>query len=330
MRQAAGAIALALIAAVALLLSAGADPAAAAHAMAAGAFGSPDRIAFALNKATPYILCAVGISLCFRASVISIGAEGQIALGGLCTTWFAMRDAAMPPGIAVVASCVFGILGGAPWAGLAAVIHVLRGVSEVLVTLLLNFIAWLLVAEALHGSLGEPGAGFPQSPLLMEDRWLPILWPGTELHVGILIALGAAVGASLLLSRSSWGFALRVAGESREAARYAGINVARDRIVVMMAAGGLAGLAGAIEVLGVHYRLIDGFSRGFGFNATAVALLAGLHPLAVIPAGLFFAFLEGGTSGMQRNIGVPSSLVTVMQGMVMLYALAAAARRLQR
>jgi simple sugar transport system permease protein len=203
----------------------------------------------------------------------------------------------------------------------------LRGVSEVLVTLLMNFNAWLLVAQALHGDLGEPGAGFPQSPLLTEDRWLPVLWPGTELHVGILIAVGAAVAGSLLLWRSRWGFALRVAGESSKAAQYAGFPVARNRVVVMTVAGGLAGLAGAIEVLGVHYRLIDGFSRGFGFNATAVALLAGLHPLAVIPAGLFFAFLEAGTSGMQRHIGVPSSLVTVIQGMVMLYVLAVAARR---
>jgi simple sugar transport system permease protein len=320
------AIALSFGCAAVLLVVAGADSAMAARALMEGAFGSADRIAFALNKATPYILCAVGVSLCFRASVITIGAEGQIALGGLCAAWFALKVPSASPLITVSLSCACGILGGLCWAGLAALIHVSRGVSEVLVTLLMNFIAWLIVSQALNGGLGEQGAGFPQSPLLAQEAWLPSIWPGTELHIGILLALAAAVMGHLLLWHGSWGFALRVAGESRRAAQYAGFSTALDRVKVMMLAGGLAGLAGAIEVLGVHYRLIDGFSKGFGYNAIAVALLAALNPLAVIPAGLFFAFLEAGTLGMQRKIGVSSSLVIVMQGMIVLFVLAGAAR----
>jgi ABC-type uncharacterized transport system permease subunit len=317
------AIIAALIFTALLILSAGADPLAAYRTILLGAFGSLDRVTYGLNKATPYILCGVGVSVCFRAKVINIGGEGQIAIGGMCAAWVALKWPVANPGIAIASAALGGIAGGAGWACVAAAIHLGRGVNEVLVTLLMNFIAVLLVAEALHGSLGEVGAGFPQSPMLAPDYWLPKLIQGNDLHAGILVAVTVAVMANILLWRTTWGFAVRVFGESRAAARYAGFSPARMTIGVMALAGGLAGLAGAIEVMGIHYRLIEGFSKGFGFNAIAVALLAALKPWAVIPAGLFFGFLETGTQAMQRQIGVPSSLVIVIQGMTMLLVLAA-------
>ena len=215
--------------------------------------------------------------------------------------------------------------GGVVWAGIATIIQLSRRVHEVLVTLLLNFVALLIVGEALHGSLGEVGAGFPQSPLLPATAWLPKLWPRTQLHVGIAIAVIAAIGAYVLLWRTTFGFAIRVAGASRPAALYAGFSVPGITITVMLLGGALAGLAGGIEVLGVHYRLIEGFSLGFGFNAVAIALLGALQPLALIPAALFFGFLEAGALAMQRQVGVPSSLVAVIQGLTMLFVLAAMA-----
>lgn len=313
-----------------LIVIAGKNPVVAFAAMFNGAFGSADRIAFALNKSTPYILCGAGIALCFRARIINIGGEGQIAVGGLAAAWAAFMWPQGSALAAVVSALVAGAVGGALWSGLAGVIHVTRRVHEVLVTLLLNFVALLLVGEALHGSLGEPGAGFPQSPMLEAVYWLPMLIPGTQLHIGIAIAVVVALLARFYLWNTTQGFALRVAGQSRSAAVYAGFSVSAITMQLMLVSGALAGLAGAVEVLGVHYRLIEGFSSGFGFNAVVVALLGALNPVAVIPAGLFFGFLEAGTLAMQRQIGVPSSLVFVIEGLTMLIILAALAPSAQR
>lgn len=308
-----------------LIVLSGKNPVAAYQALLVGAFGSADRIAFALNKATPYILCGVGVVLCFRAKIINIGGEGQIAIGGLAATWAAFASPEAGPVLSIGLAFAAAALAGAAWSLLAAVANVARGVHEVLSTLLLNFVALLLVGEALHGALGEPGAGFPQSPLIKPGLWLPKLLPGTQLHLGILIAVAAAIGGHFLLRRTTWGFAVRIMGASRPAAAYAGLSVTRLTLSLMGLAGALAGVAGAVEVLGIHYRLIEGFSNGFGFNALVVALLGGLNPLAVIPAGLFFGFLEAGALAMQREVGVPSSLVSVIQGLTMLFVLAALA-----
>jgi simple sugar transport system permease protein len=323
--RAAIAVVLALLCTAALITLSGKDPVAAYRALFVGAFGSVDRIAFALNKATPYLLTGIGVALCFRARIINIGGEGQIAIGGLAATWAALALPVADPAAAIALALAAAAAGGAFWAAVATIIHLSRRVHEVLVTLLLNFVALLIVGEALHGPLGEVGAGFPQSPLLPAAAWLPKLWPRTQLHIGIALALIAAVGAYLLLWRTTFGFALRVAGASRPAALYAGFSVPGISLSVMLLAGGLAGLAGGVEVLGVHYRLIEGFSYGFGFNAVAIALLGALQPLALIPAALFFGFLEAGALAMQRQVGVPSSLVAVIEGLTMLFVLAAMA-----
>ncbi len=308
-----------------LVALAGASPVAALQAVMAGAFGSIDRIAYGLNRAAIYILGGTGVVLCFRAGIINIGGEGQIALGGLCAGWAVLRHPGAGPMLSVTSGLLGGMLGGLAWAVLAAIIHVVRRVNEVVVTLLMNFIAGLLVEVALHGPLGEVGAGFLQSPPLPSASRLPLLVEGTDLHAGILAAIAVALLAQLLLRRSGPGFALRVLGESHRAAAYAGFSRIRLTIGLMALAGALAGLAGAVEVLGVQQRVVDGFSRGFGFNAIAVALLAALEPWATIPAGLFFAFLETGTRTMQRRIGIPASLVVVTQALTMLFVLAAMA-----
>jgi simple sugar transport system permease protein len=318
-------IAVALGTAALLVLLSGRNPVVAYVALLAGAVGTPDRVAVALNKATPYLLTGCGVALCFRARIINIGAEGQIALGGLAATWLALRLPQAPVVVLPVLCALAGAAAGAAWAGLAALIRLKRRVHEVLVTLLLNFVGVLVVGEALHGDLGEPGAGFPQSPLLPAAAWLPKLVRGTDLHVGILVAVAAVVACHLVLWRTPFGFRLRVLGASEGAARYAGIGAARATLSVMMLAGGLAGVAGAIEVLGVHYRLIEGFSQGFGFAAVSIALIGALSPLGVLPAGLFFGFLESGALAMQRAVGVPTPLVSVIQGLTMIFVLAAMA-----
>lgn len=324
------AVALALLITAVLIVIAGKNPLLAYAALLKGAFGSIDRIAFGLNKSTPYILAGLGVALCFRANVINIGAEGQIAVGGIGATTVALSGIALPGLVLIPVALIAGAACGAIWSGIAALISLRRGVHEVLCTLLLNFVGVLLVSEVLHGRLGEPGAGFPQSPLLPRTVWLPKPLAGTDLHIGILLAVIAAVACHILFWRTTFGFRLRIMGASRDAARYVGISRIRQTTRVMLLAGGLAGLAGGIEVLGVHYRLIEGFSAGFGFNAVGVALLASLNPLAVLPAGLFIGFLEAGALAMQREVGVPSSLVFVIQGLTMVFVLCALGMRRER
>jgi len=319
-----GAIVLALVITAGLILLAGKNPVTAYGALLRGAFGSLDRLAFALNKSTPYIITGVGVALCFRAKVINIGGEGQIALGGIAASFVVlMAPASLPAPLLLSLAMLAGAAAGALWALLAAFVFIKRNVHEVLCTLLLNFVGVLLVSEVLHAPLGEEGAGFPQSPLFPRAGWLPGLIAGTDLHIGILFAVAAAVLGHVLLWRTTFGFRLRILGASRPAAAYVGLSAARSTALVMAIAGALAGLAGGIEVSGVHNRLIEGFSHGFGFNAVAVALIAGLNPLAVLPAGLFLGFLEAGTLAMQREVGVPSSLVYVIEGLMMVFVLCA-------
>lgn len=319
-----GAIALALLVTAGLIALAGKNPIVAYGALLRGAFGSVDRFAFALNKSTPYILAGVGVALCFRAKVINIGGEGQIAVGGIGASLVLLfAPAALPPVLLLPFAMLAGAAFGALWAILAAWVFIKRNVHEVLCTLLLNFVGVLLVSEVLRAPLGEEGAGFPQSPLFPRAGWLPKLIPGTDLHMGILLAVAAVVLGHVLLWRTTFGFRLRVMGASRPAAAYVGLSTARSTFAVMAIAGALAGLAGGIEVSGVHNRLIEGFSHGFGFNAVAVALIAGLNPLAILPAGLFLGFLEAGALAMQREVGVPSSLVYVIEGLMMVFVLCA-------
>ncbi len=317
---------LSILCAAALVALSGHSPLAAFAAIVEGAFGSPHQIGVALNRTTPYLLAGSGVALCFRAGVINIGAEGQIALGGAGAAAVALiwpHDASL---LTATASLIGAAALGALWAALATAIHLGRRVHEVLATLLLNFVALLLVQQALAGPLGQFGAGFLQSPQMPAAAWLSRL-PGLDAHVGFLIAFVAAAALSIVLWRTPFGFALRVAGSSRPAAAYAGFSLPALTWGVMLLAGALAGLAGGVEVLGVHHRLIEGFSTGFGFKAVTVALLGALEPLAVIPAALFVGLLEAGALSMQRQIGVPSALVVVIEGLTMLFVLAATVRR---
>ncbi len=322
----AAAFLLAAVTAACLIVVSGHDPATAVRALLAGAFGSAASIGAGLDRSTPYMLGGAGVALCFRAGVINIGAEGQIAAGGLGATAAAIAWPIPVPAIAITVALLAGLFAGMVWAGVAAALHLARGVHEVLATLLTNFIALLLVQLLLAGPLGQPGAGFLQSPPIPATARMPRL-AMIDAHPGFPMALAAAAACSALLWRTRFGFALRVLGASRAAARYAGFNATALTATIMLLAGGLAGLGGAAEVLGLHRRLVEGFSLGFGFRAVTVALLGLLEPLLVIPASLFVGFLETGAQSMQRETGVPSSLVVLLEGLTVLFVLAATARR---
>ena len=321
------AVVLSLICAAALVALSGHNPLAAfaAHADRRGRFAAPVRRRAQSGDA----LFARRISAspsAFAPGVINIGAEGQIALGGLGAAAVALHWPSFASWFIAPASLIGAAAFGALWSAIATAIHLGRRVHEVLVTLLLNFVGALLVQQALAGPLGQAGAGFLQSPIMPQSAWLWKL-PDLDAHVGFIVALVAAAALSVTLWLTPFGFAIRVAGRSRRAAAYAGFSMSGLTWAAMLLSGALAGLAGGVEVLGIHHRLIEGFSLGFGFKAVTVALLGAVEPLAVAPAALFVGLLEAGSLSMQRQIGVPSALVVVIEGLTMLFILAATVRR---
>lgn len=301
------------------LLALGQAPGPALGALVRGAAGDADALATTLVKATPLLLTGVAVALSFRTGVWNIGAEGQLVLGALAATAVATRLLPGAPSALLLPACALaGAAGGALLAALAGALRVRRGVSEVISTILLNFVALQALALAVHGPLQEASGAYPQSDALPAAALLPSLG---RVHAGVGVAVLVSLAAAWWLFRTPEGFRLRAAGLSPLGARFAGISPERETMIAIGIAGALAGLAGAFEVMGVTRRLFEGLASGTGYTAIAVALLARLHPLGVIPAALFFGALDAGAGSMQRNAGVPSVVTHVIQGLVILLTL---------
>ena len=306
-----------------VLLTIGASPLATFHTILTGPLQDLFGITEVLVRAVPLTLVALGIAISFRSGILNIGAEGQILVGILGSTAVALSASALPGWILVPLSLLAGAVGGALWGGIAGVLRARLGVNEILSTVMLNYVAAQLYTYFLRGPLLDPaelvtGSGTPQSQRLVRAVWLDRLVPGTRLHTGLVLALVLAALVWLLLWRTTAGFRMRAAGAGPKAARYAGIPVERSLVVAMLLAGGFAGLAGAVEVLGVHHRAIEAISSGYGFAGIVVALFGGLHPAGIVPAAAFFGLLLVGADMTQRSAGVPANMILVLQGAIIL------------
>lgn len=283
-----------------------------------------------LVRAVPLTLVALGIAVAFRTGIFNIGAEGQILMGVLAATVTALSLPGLPKLVLVPLVMLAGALGGALWGGLAGWLKARLGVNEILSTVMMNYIAAQLYGWLLRGPMIDPeelvmGSGTPQSVRLPVTAWLDRLVPGTRLHWGLIVALGLAVLVWVLLWKTTAGYRLRAAGTAPKAARYAGIPVGGTLVAAMVVSGALAGLAGAVEVAGVHHRAIEGLSSGYGFSGIVVALFGFLHPAGIVPAAFLFSVLIVGTEMTQRSLGVPVQMVLVLQGAVVLALVSAQA-----
>jgi simple sugar transport system permease protein len=305
---------------------AGYDAGAALAALWTGALGSWYAFTSAtLVRAVPLILIGLGIALGFRAGVFNIGAEGQFYAGAIAATWVGLHVGAMPAALAISAVWSAALLAGACWVAVPVGLRMRYGVLEVISTLLLNFVAEALVSFVVQGPLQERQGIYPQSDPIALSARLPFI-PGTRLHVGLFLALGCAGVLWYLFARTRWGFNLRAVGAGPRAAEVSGrIDSRRVTAQALLASGAIAGLAGGVEVTGVSYALYQNLSPGYGFTAIAVALLARLHPLAVVAAGLLFGALEAGAGAMQRDAGVPAVAVSVVEAVVLIVVVIAAA-----
>ncbi len=317
-------VAVALLIGAMMLVVLKADPLAAYGTLVQGAVGSVSGITQSLVKATPLLLVGLGICIAFRASVINIGGEGQIIMGAITAAWFPLACSTLPGWRLIPSTLILGFLAGAAWGFVPGILKARLQVNEILSTIMMNSIAQQLLYLLLRGPLMDPagvaaGTFLAQSARLPQQLWLPRLIPQTLLHAGAILAVILAVLVYFFLWRTTIGYRIRAVGLNPDASRYSGINVPFYQALSMTLAGGFAGLAGVIEVIGVQHRLLDGLTSGYGFTGIVAALLGGLHPLGLIPASMLFGGLLVGANEMQRAVQVPSSLINAILGLVVLF-----------
>lgn len=276
-------------------------------------------------KVAPLLLIAVGLAISFRANVFNIGAEGQLVLGAITGGAVALHfDHGEGGGALLIALALLaGMAGGMAWAAITAFLRDRFNANEILVSLMLVYVAQLLLSLLVHGVLRDPeGFNFPQSRMLSDGFLLPILLGGTRLHLGIVLALAASLLGWLFLSRSFAGYRLQVGGLAPAAARYAGFSSRKTLWTSMLACGALAGLAGACEVLGPIGQLTPSVSPGYGFAAIIVAYVGRLHPVGVVFSSFIMALFYIGGELSQSRLGMPNAITGVFQGILLFSLLA--------
>jgi ABC-type uncharacterized transport system permease subunit len=324
---------LAMVTGSLIVAAAGASPAAAFSALWAGAFGNPYQAGETVMRATPLIFTGLAIAYGFRAGLLNIGAEGQLFMGGLAAGWLGILLAGLPWFVILPTMLIGGIVAGAAWAFIPAVLKAKVGAHEVITTMMFSWIARYLANYLLDGPMKAPGPGgtvgtVPWSAMLPPQSTLPKLnvlfpfLPPSNAHVGFLVAVALAVGVWMLLKYTTLGYEARAVGFNPFASETGGVSVAWTTVWSLCISGALASLAGVSEVMGVQHRMSDSFSAGFGFTGIAVALLAKNHPIAVIPAALLFGGLSAGSGFMQLNANVPDKLVDIVQALVIFFVAA--------
>lgn len=303
-----------------LIALAGSDPWVAYGAMFNGAFGGTRQLTETALKATPMLLVALGLIVSFKARVWNIGAEGQYYMGALLGSVIALKFPTLPAVVLIPALLLGGVIGGALWGLIPALLRIRRGMSEIISTLMLNYIAILIVEYVSRAPLRDTSGFLPETAQFVEAAQLPGLF-GSRLHLGVFIALALIPVVHLLLWRTPVGFRLRAIGSRASVARFAGIDVEAGIIFVLLFSGALAGLAGIIEVSFLHTRLKGSISGGYGFSGILVALLGRLHPVGALFAAIFFSALVIGANTMHTLTGLPATLADAIQALVVLFVL---------
>lgn len=308
-----------------MIYLAGADPVFSYVVLFRGAFGSLRGITDSVVKAIPLVFTGLAFAFAAKCSVWNIGAEGQLYVGAVTTMVVGIYLKGLPPLMHIGIALLVGALSGGLWAGIAAILKIKRNVSEVINTIMLNYIAVLFASFLVFGPMIEDRGRSPQTRQLLESAQLPILIRGTRLHAGIIIAVVACVIVYIVFNHTVFGYRLKAVGFNREAARFAGIKVNRYVFLSLVISGMFAGLAGSIEMMGFSKRMIIGFSPGYGFEGIAVALLGQLNPFGIILAAFLLGALRIGANAMQRGANVPVQIVSIIQAVIILSVIASGA-----
>ncbi len=306
-----------------------AETMAAYRALLEGSVGSLRAISQSLTEATPLIFTGLAVAIAFRAGLFNIGGEGQLLMGGMLAVLAGFTFTGLPMFVHLPLAIIAGAIGGAIWGFIPGLLKAKTGAHEVIVTIMLNYIAYRLVDYLLKSTLFQrEGRNDPISKTIEKTAELPALmaWldPAMKVHAGLFLAIGAAAFIWWLLFRTNTGFEFRAVGANPSAARYAGMSVTKVYILVMTIAGALAGLAGTGQVLGLLDRASPGFSAGLGFDGIAVALLGRSNPWGVVAAAFLFGGLNAGGQYMQANADVGIDLISVIQALIIIFVAAPA------
>lgn len=315
-------LAVGLAALAALIWVAGENPLSVLGELLRGGFLTPTGLADTVVRAIPLCLIGLGIVCSFRAGVFNIGGDGQLLIGACVAMAVAPFLAALPFPLGLALLMLAGMAGGAFWGLIAGVMKARFGANEIIATIMLNYIAAQLLSWLLRGPMQEKMRMFPRTEKLAEALRLPVLIEGTRISAGLLIAVVAVGVVWLLLGRSRWGYGVTLTGQNPDAARYGGFRPGFLTVSVLGVSGALAGLAGTVEIAGLHGRLQEGFATGFGITAIAVALLARLNPLWVPVTAFGFAGLYVGSSTVARSSTVPFPVVNVIEAAIIMGFLA--------
>lgn len=296
------------------------------YALFKGAFGSTNSISECIVIATPILFAGLAVALAFRAGMFNIGAEGQLLLGAMTASLVGFTFDDLPAVILLPFAVLAGFAGGGLWGFVPGILKARTGAHEVITTIMLNFVAIYLTDYLLKTELfRRPGREDPISKTISENAKLPqIAGSDLRVHLGIILALAAAAGVWWLLFRSTTGFEFRAVGLNPSAGAYAGMSVGGTYVLAMVIAGGLAGLAGTSQLLGVQKSVFPGFSAGIGFDGIAVAFLGRSHPAGVVAAALLFGILRQGGNLMQSATDTPVDIIVVIQALIIAFMAAPA------
>ena len=303
------------------LFALGASPGVVFAALAEGAFGNWLAFTDTLVKATPLLFCGLAIAIAFEASLWNIGADGQLIAGAMTAGACGPSLSGWPHPLAVLTLLAVGLLGGALWGGIAGWLRARRNVNEVISTIMLNFTAAQLLSWAVHGPLIEPTHAFPKSAPIVSGAEFQFYFAPSRLNLGMLLGGILAVECYYFLFHTEIGFELRAMGRNSRAARYFGIRTERLTVIAMALSGALAGIGGAVQVAAITHRLYETLSPGWGYEAIAVALVARLNPIAIVPTAILFGALDNGAQAMQRSAGISPVLVRVIQALAIILML---------
>ena len=280
-----------------------------------------------LAAVTPYILAGLAVAVGFKCGLFNIGAEGQFGIGALCSAFVGYSIHGLPWFIHLPLALLAGAAGGALWGAIPGYLKGLTGAHEVVVTIMMNYISFLLSNWLLNGPMKAPGFR-PLTPVIDNSAMLPRFFPDpSRFNWGFILALAIAVFVYWFLFKTTIGFEIRAVGANPDGARYAGMNIVKNFVIAMTLSGALAGLAGATQVLGIDHWVGQGFSAGYGFDSIAIALLGQSHPLGVVLAAFLWGTLRSGATSMQYTAGVPVEIISIIQGLVIVFVAAPAVIR---
>ncbi|MBI9103833.1 MAG: ABC transporter permease [Spirochaetales bacterium] len=315
------AVLFALIIVFFILLFTGYSPLPVYGALLQGAFGSKRCIGETLISTTPLLFSGLGFALAYRCGLFNIGLEGQITMGGIAAAFFGFIIPEINPVLHVIICIMAGALAGAFWGFIPGYLKAKFGIHEVIGVIMLNHIAFKIAAYlvSMQGPMQDKMDDMPASPFVQESARIVRFARGSRLHWGIFLAIAVAGIVWLLLFRTRLGFKIRAVGMNSYAAETAGISIKKHIVLTMAMSGALGGLAGAVEILGVHYRLFAAFSPGYGFDAIAVALLGLVNPIGIIASSFLFGVLRSGSVFMQAMYGVNKDMVSVITGIIVFF-----------